>query len=174
MRGHPSAAPAKDQSEPMLKSHQAEPKPQIDRILVLAWNHTSLAVSDIDIAAAFFVSALGFSPAFVVRGMADQIARLTAADGLSCDLVQLVHPVSGHRLELIAFHPPGGSAAGDPLPLRPGTAHAAFIVPDLISARAVIEAYGAVVLGEIVGFDDGPALYARVPGGAFIELEEQT
>lgn len=150
-----------------------EGKPRAGQIPVLAWHHTSLAVSDIDTGAAFFVAALGFSPEFEVRGMADQIARLTAADGLTCDLVQLVHPASGQRLELIAFHPPGGARAGDPLPLRPGAAHAAFIVPDLVSARAAIEAHGAEVLGEIVGFDEGPALYARVPGGAFIELEGQ-
>ena len=143
-------------------------------IRLIAWHHTSLAVDDLAAASAFFASAFGFRMEFKETGMASQIAGITGLPGLTCDLAQLAHPVTGQRLELIAFHPPRGVPVADKRPLRPGAAHIAFVVADLATARMAVEAEGAMLLGDIVPFDEGPALYCRIPGGAFLELKEKT
>lgn len=138
----------------------------------VAWEHSSLAVDDMDTAARFFRDAFGFEEIFSERGMAGQIASITGAPGMRCDLIQLRLPASRHVLELIAFTPADGNLMSDPLPVRPGASHVAFTVCDLAAAMRAVEALGAVVLGELTKFDDGPAVYCRVPGGAFIELAE--
>ena len=138
---------------------------------VTGWAHSSLAVSELDEAARFFCDALGFEVVFREDDMADQIASMTGLPSLSCRLAQLRHPVSSHVLELIAFTVPADAPAADPRPIRPGSSHVAFRVADLAAAIALVERHGATLLGPVTGFDDGPAVYARVPGGAFIELE---
>lgn len=138
----------------------------------VAWEHSSLAVDDMETAVRFFRDAFGFEEIFSERGMAGQIESITGSPGMKCDLIQLRLPAGGHVLELIAFTPAGGKWAPDALPVRPGASHVAFAVPDLAAAIRAVEALGAVVLGKLTKFDDGPAIYCRVPGGAFIELAE--
>lgn len=139
---------------------------------MVSWHHSSLSVEDIGPAAAFFEAGFGFRRLFAETGMGAQIEAIAGAPGLRCNLVHLRHPASGHVLELIAFQPQSGPLPADPLPVRPGTAHVAFVVRDLDAAKAAVEALGAVVLGDITEFEEGPALYCRVPGGAFVELEQ--
>ncbi|MGE0004130.1 MAG: VOC family protein [Parvibaculaceae bacterium] len=138
----------------------------------VAWEHSSLAVDDMDSAAGFFRDAFGFEEIFSERRMAGQIESITGSPGMRCDLIQLRLPAGRHVLELIAFTPAGGTLPPDALPVRPGASHVAFAVADLAAARRAVEALGAVVLGRLTTFDDGPAIYCRVPGGAFIELAE--
>jgi catechol 2,3-dioxygenase-like lactoylglutathione lyase family enzyme len=138
----------------------------------VAWEHSSLAVDDMDRAAGFFRDAFGFEEIFSERRMAGQIESITGSPGMRCDLIQMRLPASRHVLELIAFAPAGGALPPDALPVRPGASHVAFAVADLAAARRAVEALGAVVLGRLTKFDDGPAIYCRVPGGAFIELAE--
>ena len=141
-------------------------------VQLVSWAHSSLSVTDVALAIRFFEDAFGFKVLFAEPAMSDQIASMTGVSALTCSLVQLRHPMSGHVLELIAFAPPAGPSSPDPLPLRPGSAHVAFLVEDLVRAKDCVERLGAVTLGSITDFEDGPALYCRVPGGAFIELEQ--
>ncbi|MCB1495361.1 MAG: VOC family protein [Bauldia sp.] len=136
------------------------------------WEHSSLAVEDMDVAMRFFHAAFGFEEIFSERGMSGQIADITGSDGMTCNLVQLRQPNGSHVLELIAFTPADGRLEADPLPVRPGASHVAFKVADLAAATRAAEKLGAVVLGKRTSFDDGPAIYCRVPGGAFVELAE--
>ncbi|MGE4250430.1 MAG: VOC family protein [Parvibaculaceae bacterium] len=138
----------------------------------MAWEHSSLAVDDMDTAVRFFHDAFGFEEIFSERGMAGQIESITGSPGMKCDLIQLRAPASRHVLELIAFTPADGKWAPDALPVRPGASHVAFAVADLAAAMRAVEALGAVILGKLTKFDDGPAVYCRVPGGAFIELAQ--
>jgi predicted enzyme related to lactoylglutathione lyase len=57
-------------------------------------------------------------------------------------------------------------------PLRPGQAHVAFVVEDLDSALATVEALSAQRIGEIAIFPEGRAAYFVEPSGTFFELEE--
>lgn len=137
-----------------------------------AWDHSSLAVGDLDVALAFYKALLGFEVAFAERGMTDQIASITGVRGLDCDIAQLHAPAFGHVLELIAFRgaPRGAEASA---PVRPGMGHAAFVVSDLDDTLAAVERLGGRVLGTITRFEDGVSAYCREPAGSFIELSER-
>ncbi len=135
------------------------------------WDHTSLAVADLDRALAFYRAAFGYEVLFVERGMAAQIERIVGLPGLRCDLAQLRSPISGHTLELIAFRdvPPGREEHG---PTRAGAAHLAFNVHDLDAAVDEVRALGATVLGEATDFEDGRSVYCREPSGTVFELHQ--
>ena len=152
----------------------AEPVPRSGRSArPKRWHHTSLAVTDIDLAIKFHRDAFGFEAIFEERGMAVQIASITGVPDLVCDLVQMRHSFADQALEFIAFRPGGADAPDpEPVPLRPGMAHVAFFVAKLEESLAVVEAHGAVRLGEITEFSDGRSVYCRAPGGSFFEMEE--
>jgi predicted enzyme related to lactoylglutathione lyase len=136
------------------------------------WQHTSLAVSDLDRAIAFYGGVLGFEVRFEERGMGAQIASITGLDGIACDIAQLSAPGSRHVLELIAFSgvPPARSGHA---PTPPGAAHVSFAVSDLERAIAEIVARGGHVLGAVTQFEDGPSVYCREPAGSFLELDQR-
>ena len=137
------------------------------------WHHTSLAVTDIDLAIAFYKAVLGLEIIFQERGMAGQIASITGVPDLVCDLVQMRYQGADQVLEFIAFRPAGSTGLDpDAVPLRPGCAHVAFYVDNLEKSLALVEAHGAVRLGEITEFSDGRSVYCRAPGGSFFEMEE--
>jgi len=135
------------------------------------WDHTSLAVADLDRALAFYQAAFGYEILFVERAMGAQIERIVGLPGLHCDLAQLRSPISGHTLELIAFSgvPVGGEEHG---PTRVGAAHLAFMVHDLDDAVEDVRALGATLLGEATDFEDGRSVYGREPSGTFFELHQ--
>jgi predicted enzyme related to lactoylglutathione lyase len=137
------------------------------------WHHTSLAVTDIDLAIAFHEAVFGLEVLFEERGMAGQIASITGVPGLICDLVQMRYHGADQVLEFIAFRPAGTTGLEpQPLPLRPGCAHVAFYVDNLQQSLALVKAHGGVQLGEITEFSDGRSVYCRAPGGSFFEMEE--
>ena len=93
-------------------------------VCATSWHHSSLAVSDLDAAIAFYRDAFGYEVAFEERGMSDQIADMAGIEGLTCDLAQLRSALGDHVLELIAFHPPErGTPPLEAASLRPGAAH---------------------------------------------------
>lgn len=162
-----------------MRTHKPTPNPSLKKATsasgaagFVSWIHSSLAVEDVLPATQFLEAAFGFRTVFVENDMAAQIEAMTGAAGMRCDLVQMRHPASGHVLELIAFHPLAGALLADSLPVRPGASHVAFTVNDLQAAKAAVETLGAVTLGDVTQFEDGLAIYCRVPGGAFIELEQ--
>lgn len=146
-----------------------------DRALALLtaddpWQHTSLAVDDLDRAMSFYREVLGFEVVFQERGMRDQIRSITGLPQVTCDIAQLHAPRSPHTLELIAFHgvPPALTAHA---PTAPGAAHVSFAVPDLERTIAEIAARGGQLLGEVTRFDAGSSVYCREPAGSFLELD---
>src|SRR3712207_2447656 len=90
----------------------------------LGWHHTSLAVTDIDLAIAFHRAAFGLDVVFEERGMSAQIASIAGVPGLVCDLVQMRYERADQVLEFIAFRPREGQGFDpEPVPVRPGSAH---------------------------------------------------
>src|SRR2546421_10210545 len=118
------------------------------------WHHTSLAVSDLEQAVAFYQAAFGYEILFQDHGMTDLIQRIVGLAGLRCDLAQLRSPISGHTLELVAFHnvPAGHEDHG---PTRVGAAHVAFEVENLDRALDTVRALGAELIGEITLLPEG-------------------
>ena len=135
------------------------------------WDHSSLAVRELDTAIGAYRELLGFEVEFAERGMDAQVASITGVPGLVCDLAQLRSPATAHTLELIAFHLPPGAPASQ-APLRPGQGHAAFRVPDLEAAVAQIERLGGRDLGEVTHCEEGRSAYCSEPAGSYIELTE--
>lgn len=132
---------------------------------VVAWDHTSLAVTDIARSLEFYRVAFGYELVSAHRGMTDLIERIAGMRGLTCDLVQLRLPASQHRLELISFRPPAREDR-----VRPPTGHVAFVVADLDASLEAVERLGAERLGEVTTFPEGRAVYCREPGASVFEL----
>ena len=139
-----------------------------------SWDHTSLAVTDLDDAIRFYESAFGFNVVFEARGLTSQAASITGPPGMNLDLAHLVSPLSPQRLELIQFSAPE-SPMSDSLsnaPTTPGTGHLSFVVEDLDQAIATVKALGARQLGSVTSFAEGRSVYFMEPAGTVVELEE--
>ena len=135
-----------------------------------AWHHTGVAVSSIEEVLAQYTGLLGFEVVFEAPDMSDLIQSMTGVAGLRADLVQC-RPYSEHVWEFIHFRNiPGG--VDNRLPLQPGRAHAAFLVPDIERAIWENEQAGGEMLGSITEFSEGRAVYCADASGTVIEWEE--
>jgi predicted enzyme related to lactoylglutathione lyase len=139
------------------------------RLDPLVWEHSSLAVDDLDRSVAFYEAAFGYNVTFAERGMTRLIEQISGIPGLECDLAQLRRRGSEHVLELIAFRHPAAEAGSRG---RPPAGHVAFCVTDLERALGAVEELGAARLGEVTTFPDGRSVYCREPGGSVFELTE--
>ncbi|MBT5247924.1 MAG: hypothetical protein HOL65_03945 [Microbacteriaceae bacterium] len=136
-----------------------------------AWHHTGVAVSSIEEVLARYTGLLGFEVVFEAPDMSDLIQSMTGVAGLRADLVQCRAPHSEHVWEFIHFRNiPGG--VDDRLPLQPGRAHAAFLVPDIERAVWENQRAGGQMLGSITEFSEGRAVYCADASGTVIEWEE--
>lgn len=136
-----------------------------------SWHHAGLVVAHLDSAIDFYRDTLGYEVDFLVRDMGDQFERTVGVEGVVCDLAQLVAPYTGTLLELIEVRdvPPGL----DPrLPVHVGVGHGAYQVKDLDTSIAGLVQAGGSLLGEIVEFSEGRAVYCWSPTGTIVELEE--
>lgn len=154
-------------AEGRVEHGRARPAPTSGEAAVVIWEHSSLAVDDLDRALAFYRVAFGYELVFEDRGMTGLIERVAGLPGLECDLAQLRLPGSQHGLELIAFRNP--CAVGRE---RPPTGHVAFQVVDLDRALKVVRELGAEQLGEVTVFPEGRSVYCREPAGSVFELCE--
>lgn len=136
-----------------------------------SWHHAGLVVENLDTAIAFYRESLGFDVEFLVRDMDDQFQRTVGIDGVVCDLAQLVAPYSGTLLELIEVR--NVPAGLDPrLPVHIGVGHGAYQVKSLDESIAGLVDSGGSLIGEIVEFSEGSAVYCWSPTGTVVELEE--
>ena len=139
--------------------------------LAWSWHHAGLVVANLDRSIEFYRDTLGYEVEFLVRDMDDQFQRTVGVEGVVCDLAQLVAPFSGTRLELIDVRDvPEGL---DPrLPVHVGVGHGAYQVRELEASIDALVARGGSLMGEIVMFEEGRAVYCWGPTGTVIELEE--
>jgi catechol 2,3-dioxygenase-like lactoylglutathione lyase family enzyme len=143
---------------------------------VLATNHTSFTVSNLDRTVAFFVEALGFeviSPA--PRDIA-VISLITGVEGADIEVAYVQGP--GHRLELIQYHAPEGRVWVQSRPCDTGFAHIAFDVDDIDAAIGACASHGVLPIGDPVPIDNGPkkvgrVVYTRDPDDVTIEFIEK-
>jgi predicted enzyme related to lactoylglutathione lyase len=129
--------------------------------------HSSLAVEDLDRAVAFYRAAFGCDVVFEDRRMTTLIEGVTGISGIECDLAILSLPATEQLLELIAFRNPSA-----PWDAAPPAGHIEFAVADLDTAITAVERLGAVVVGEVTTFPEGPSAYLREPGGSVFELTQ--
>lgn len=145
---------------------------------VRTWDHSALAVADLESATRFYTAAFGYEVIFENPGITDLIVGMVGIPGLECDLVQLQHPTTRHVLELLEFRnvAPGMEDRG---PTRPGSGHIAFFVDDLDLSLERVLKMGAELLGEIThwpagpGWPEGRSVYCKDPSGTVFELSEE-
>ncbi len=144
---------------------------------VLATNHTSFTVSDLDRSIAFFSEVLGFE--MVNRAQRDPklISSITGVPGADIEVAYIQGP--GHRLELIQYHGPSERSQVDSRPCDSGFAHVAYDVDDVDAAVAASAPHQVLPIGEVTVIDKGPnagrkVVYLRDPDGVTIEYIEVT
>lgn len=139
---------------------------------VLATNHTSFTVSDLDRSVDFFTKALGFS--LVHRGRRDpeMIATVVGVPGADIEVAYIQGP--GHRLELIQYHGPAERGRVESRPCDTGFAHVAYDVDDIDAALAAAAPYGFRPLNAPQDLHHGPnaggrVVYTRDEDGVTVE-----
>ena len=141
---------------------------------VLATNHTSFTVSDLDRSVAFFRDALGFEVTSKAPRNPDIVSRVTGIPGTEMMIAYVRGP--GHSLELIQYlGPKEGRGRVRSLPCDVGFAHVAYDVDDVDAAIAAAAGHDVRPIGEVAVIDQGPntggkVVYLRDPDGVTIEF----
>jgi catechol 2,3-dioxygenase-like lactoylglutathione lyase family enzyme len=143
---------------------------------VLATNHTSFTVSDLDRTVAFFRDALGFEVTSKAPRDPGAIERITGVEGGDVVIAYVRGP--GHSLELIEYLGPEERGVVRSRPCDVGFAHVAYDVDDIDAAVAAAARHNVLPVGEIYTVDEGPnrgarAAYLRDPDGITVEFIEQ-
>ncbi len=143
---------------------------------VLATNHTSFTVSDLDRTCAFFTEALGFEVISKAPRNPALIESITGVEG--ADIMVAYVQMPGHRLELIEYLAPEGRGKVESRPCDTGFAHLAFDVDNLDAALAAAQVHSVRPIGEPTVIDKGPntgnrVVYLRDPDGITIEFIEK-
>ena len=130
------------------------------RFNVLATNHTSFTVSNLDQAVAFFRDGLGFEVTSKAPRDPAAIERITGVEGCEVMIAYVRGP--GHSIELIEYLAPAGRGKVESRPCDAGFAHVAYDVDDLDVAIAVAAEHGFAARGSVYSVDQGPNTGARV------------
>lgn len=144
---------------------------------ILATNHTSFTVSDLDRSIEFFVDALGFELISKAPRDPAAIQHITGVAGAEIMTAFLQAP--GHRLELIEYLQPSDRKIFQPRPCDTGFAHVAFDTDNIEHALAAVAIHGAVPVNSPWVIDKGPnagrrVAYCRMWDGVTIEFLETT
>ena len=122
--------------------------------MILATNHTSFTVRDVEKSAAFYRDLLGFKLLSLAERAPGFAELATGIPGAHLKVAYLEIP-GGHRLELIQYlHPPGVKI--DPRTHNVGSAHLALEVDDLHRAYRDLKAHGVRFKGEPIEVPAGP------------------
>jgi len=140
---------------------------------VLATNHTSFTVSDLERSLGFFRDALGFEVTSVAPRDPDAIQSITGVEGAGVQIAYVRGP--GHSLELIEYTGPEGRGHVHPRPCDVGFAHVAYDVDNVDAAVDAAMRHQVRPLGPITVIDKGPnagarVVYLRDPDGITIEF----
>ncbi|MDP6690945.1 MAG: VOC family protein [Alphaproteobacteria bacterium] len=139
---------------------------------ILATNHTSFTVSDLDRSIAFFTGALGFE--LLSRAPRDPkaVEVISGVPGADIEVAFVQGP--GHRIELIQYHGPAERGRVECRPCDAGFAHVAYDVDNVEAAVKASAPHHVLPLGPITVIDKGPnaggkVVYLRDPDGVTIE-----
>ena len=140
---------------------------------VVATNHTSFTVSNLDRSVAFFRDALGFEVTSKAPRDPNLIQAVTGVKGGDVVIAYIRGP--GHSLELIEYVGPAERGAVDSQPCDVGFAHVAYDVDNIDAAVTACAAHDVKPIGEIASVDKGPnagsrVVYLRDPDGITIEF----
>ena len=143
---------------------------------VIATNHTSFTVSDIDRSLAFFRDALGFEVTSKGPRSPSLIQAITGVEGAEVLIAYVRGP--GHSIELIEYIKPETRSSVRPQPCDTGFSHIAYDVDDIDAAIKAARDHSVEPIGPVVAIDQGPysgsrVAYLRDPDGITIEFIEK-
>ena len=143
---------------------------------VIATNHTSFTVSDIDRSLAFFRDALGFEVTSTGPRSPSLIQAITGVEGAEVLIAYVRGP--GHSIELIEYIKPETRSSVRPQPCDTGFSHIAYDVDDIDAAIKAARDHSVEPIGPVVAIDQGPnrgsrVAYLRDPDGITIEFIEK-
>jgi len=143
---------------------------------VLATNHTSFTVSDLDRSLAFFRDGLGFEVTSRAPRDPALIQAITGVEGAELSIAYVRGP--GHSLELIQYDGPADKGMVTSRPCDTGFAHLAYDVDNIDAAIATSANYGVRPIGQVTVIDKGPnaggrVCYLRDQDGVTIEFIEK-
>jgi catechol 2,3-dioxygenase-like lactoylglutathione lyase family enzyme len=143
---------------------------------VIATNHTSFTVSDIDRTLAFFRDALGFEVTSKGPRSPSLIQAITGVEGAEVLIAYVRGP--GHSIELIQYIKPETRSSVRPQPCDTGFSHIAYDVDDIDAAIQAARDHSVEPIGPVVAIDQGPnrgsrVAYLRDPDGITIEFIEK-
>jgi predicted enzyme related to lactoylglutathione lyase len=103
------------------------------------------------------------------------VDRINGLEGVRADIAMLETPDGEVKLELAKYNSPPGPAADPNAPANtPGIRHILFVVEDIDSVVAGLQARGTELVGELVNYEDTYWLcYVRGPEGVIVELAER-
>ncbi len=127
---------------------------------VLATNHTSFTVSDLERSVAFFRDCLGFEVTSMAPRDPSAIERVTGVPGADIMVAYVRGP--GHSLELIEYLGPEDRDHVRPRSCDTGFAHIAFDVDDLGAVMAAVADYGVAPVGKVITVNAGPNKGGRI------------
>ena len=136
--------------------------------------HVGIVVNDLPAAIDFFVN-LGLEPRGNGQVEGNWVERIIALDEVKVEFAMLRTPDGQGEIELVKFHSPP-TQPGDPhAPANtPGLRHLAFLVEDIHSTVADLQARGTELVGELVRYENSYWLcYVRGPEGIIVELAEK-
>jgi catechol 2,3-dioxygenase-like lactoylglutathione lyase family enzyme len=138
-------------------------------------HHVGIVVDDLAAATAFFVE-LGLELQGEAKLEGGVVDRVVGLDGVRTKIAMLETPDGHARLELTKFHAPSGQGGDRHAPANtPGIRHLAFVVDDIDTVVARLQARGAELVGdEVQRYGDSYRLcYVRGPEGIIVELGER-
>jgi catechol 2,3-dioxygenase-like lactoylglutathione lyase family enzyme len=143
---------------------------------VIATNHTSFTVSDLDRSLAFFRDALGFEVSSKGPRSPSLIQAITGVEGAEVLIAYVRGP--GHSIELIQYIKPETRSSVRPQPCDTGFSHIAYDVDDIDAAIQAARDHSVEPIGPVVAIDQGPnrgsrVAYLRDPDGITIEFIEK-
>jgi len=136
--------------------------------------HVGLVVEDLPVAIEFFVQ-LGLELKGEGQVEGDWAGRIIGLEDVRAEVAMLRTPDGHAEIELSQFLSPP-SPEGDPqAPSNaPGIRHLSFIVDDLTTTVADLQARGTKLVGEVENYRDIYLLcYVRGPEGIIVELVEK-
>ena len=143
---------------------------------VIATNHTSFTVSDLDRSLAFFRDALGFEVTSKGPRSPSLIQAITGVEGAEVLIAYVRGP--GHSIELIEYIKPETRSSVRPQPCDTGFSHIAYDVDDIDAAIKAARDHSVEPSGPVVAIEQGPnrgsrVAYLRDPDGITIEVIEK-
>jgi len=134
-----------------------------------------IVVEDLEAVKAFFVE-LGMELEGEMPLEGRSVDRLVGLENVRCEIATLRTPDGHGRLELDKFHAPAAVRAEPKnAPVNAlGIRRLMFAVDDIEEVLARLRAHGAVLIGEVVQYEDSYRLcYIRGPEGIMVALAEQ-